>query len=342
MSQDWNKTIREGTLDPIQLYLEGQRKKQEEKQEQEKAKLGQLRGGSCGLLTPSGEVVGKCHRLSWLRLQGIAPGPHPGDEVAIQANKNKLFMFEGGEANELVWSDILTAGETPFDVEPPGSVAWSTLTGTPVSGRPDILLGSGATSASTEYTQGLELKAVSSVWTAREVLFQARPKLDHAIQSTHYMWKTGLPFSLCYVSRVNYAVPDWAKKKGFFPSQGEHNSQYVGYNEKGEIKHVEPFLVAYDLRLINGTLEYRGPNTPEYRTDTWTKTSVTLEQIEDYYSYVSDMDSAGLGSRPVARKINGRKENYSPCDYCSASDVCDRWERNPQEWLSQMKGRHKG
>lgn len=335
----------------------------------EDKKLGTLRAGSSGTLSAeTGEIAGGCHRKSHIRSLGM--------EVETPT-EDKLIMFELGYANEDVIFDqlvqVLPEGQILLrEEEIP--IEWSTTNGTRVTGRPDgvicevgyVVIQEGielkvtnkpwdilpytGTPPSTEVRHkplmGIELKSVHSLWTARDVLFGQKPKMDHLVQACHYMWKLGTNYKLVYKSYSQLgqgmAGNEWIIKQ--FPAPGEPGSEYVEYSYKtsrktgqqvATIKHIKQFEIVYDLRLDeNGRLEF----CPEGSNDYY-KTVVTVGDIERYYEYVSQMaTSKDLGPRPSTIQLDGSKANYSNCNYCPLQAVCDSSEAlGYEKWLEEVK-----
>lgn len=323
---------------------------QEEHASKEEKKLGVLRAGNSGLFD-DGEFAGQCPRLAFLRAKGIEV-----DGVHEEQN----LMFEGGLGNEDLWMAALRnewPGVIKQEEEIP--VRWTTENGTLVTGRPDIVL----CDEDAVPVRGLELKLVCSVWTARTVLMGS-PKLAHLTQAAHYSWQLGkqfnreIPFELWYTSRVNWPVMQgWMAK--LFPADGDRNSEYLEYKirkDRGGNEHVEPFKImpfrlGFEVRfdpdyvvpepdegsaqdvMSGANIQFRQIGTRD-----WTTSLVSRKRIADFYDFVSKMEAEKrLGARPKALKVDGHKENYSPCDYCKAmKPICDE-ERSFDKWYAAVK-----
>ncbi len=347
----------------ISSLLQAARKKdRDEHASGESAKLGTLRAGTTGLLTEEGDVAGQCHRKAHLRSLGLEIDPPTPD---------RLIMFELGFANETVILDqlkqVMPKGHTIL-VEEEIPISWQTSNGTIVSGRPDLVFCKSEYSFSDEMPEphplttwmgggqahkyaiekkvpvlGIELKSVHSMWTVREVLFNRSPKLDHMVQSAHYMWKLGIPYKLIYKSYSQLGQgmaggkDSWVSKQ--FPRSGAAMSEFVEYNKQGNIKHIRQFEVVYDLRIDrHGRVQYK----LESETDSqWTNTIVTTQDIERYFEFVSKMGSEQkLGPRPMTLGIDGSEANYSSCSYCPLNNTCALAEKNKwgySEWLEEVK-----
>lgn len=328
--------------------LEGRQLARSKHKEGEAAKLGNLRAGNSGMMSTEGEVAGSCHRVAHLRQLGV--------EIE-EPNDSKLIMFQMGLANEdVVYEDLLhTAAEDEAVLrEEQIPIEWFTSNGTKVTGRPDMVVcrvfsAGGVTNLGRGDKDiffgdlkvpippivpifGVEIKSIASVWTSRDVLFEKAPKLPHLIQAGHYSWKLGVPFRLLYKQYVNQAVPSWAGK--LFPRQGEEYSEHISYNEKGDIKCVEPFEIAYELEFNKkGQLQFRREGTEK-----WTVSLVNSADIERYYEYVSTMATEKkLGPRPLTIDALGSGKNYSNCDYCPLLETCDKHEESGYtKWLKEV------
>ena len=293
--------------------------------EAEGDKLGTLRGGGTGCFYRDGrnqlKVTGKCPRLSHLRSLGIQPS---NDE-------HSQHMFDGGYANEHRWVEKMKAvwkGTVRTEEEIP--MIWSTTNGTVVTGRPDIVLCLDSQSIDgPEPMHGLELKNVSSLWTAREVLFKGRPKMNHLLQSGHYSLKLGVPWSLCYTSSSKYPVIEsLGKTKIRWPESGAALSEHVEYDQWGDGKpfarSIQPFVQIYDIdsRSDLDCIRYRIEGTTE-----WTETNLSANGIIAYYEHVSKIKETGdLGPRPTELKVDGARESYSQCDGCPFAKACDNYD----------------
>lgn len=305
---------------------------------EESTKAGTLRGGSVGLAESSDsklEISGTCHRQAALRFMGV-------DLKGMEEESTRDLMFAAGRTNEDSWLEVLSQawpGKILREEEVP--IRWTTAKGTPVTGRPDIVL---ASQDGTQLVRGLELKLVSSLWTARTVL-KGEPKTNHLIQASHYMWKLSeqsgyeIPFELWYTSRVDWHVMGWAQKH--FPKSGEHNSEYCDYstNKDGqvEIKKVLPFTKGFELRFLkNGQLQFKETGGAQKK---WIDTIVTRDRIQKYYETVeATVQSKTLGPRPVNLDYAGQKENWKQCDFCPLAKTCDEYEDKGFEvWLEQVK-----
>lgn len=312
--------------------------------EEEKDKLGILRAGNSGVMTEDGDAAGSCLRVAHLRSLGIETEP-PDD--------SRLIMFQLGTANEdVIYADLVhTKAEDEIilrETEIP--ISWVTSNGTKVTGRPDMVVlkkvgeelkpSHGiiflANGEAAKAVFGVEIKSIASVWTSREVLFDGTPKFEHLIQAGHYSWKLGCPFKLMYKQYANQAVPQWANK--FFPKKGEKNSEHIEYNDKGEIKAIQPFEIVYELQWNAkvSSLEYRREDRPN---DRWVRSPISTADIERFYEFLSTMGSRKeLGPRPMTIDAEGREKNFSKCNYCTLKPICDTQEKKGYDaWLGSVK-----
>jgi hypothetical protein len=321
--------MRSELKDTYELIQDGLRGIKREHAAQEAPKVGTLRAGNSGILLPDGQIAGKCARLTYLRFVGVD---------AEQEDPSREFMFAGGRTNETSWVDLLvSAGVAREDIRQEGEVpiSWTTVLGTKVTGRPDIVIGAREPSGTWMPKRGLELKLVSSLWTARDVAIVGNPKAMHLMQAAHYAWKVGVPFELWYTSRADYAINGWAAKQ--FPKPGQPGSVFCQYNDKGEAMKTLPFVVGYALGWEGQTLTYQrlGPDGPHPVV----KTIVTKTGIADYFELVARMGpEEPLPPRPVNLSANGEAGNYSICKYCALSPVCDKKERgSTKAWVEAVK-----
>lgn len=287
-------------------------------------KVGNLRAGNSGILSTNGTIAGSCHRVTHLRSLNI--------EVEIP-NLQSLIMFELGKANEFIWQTKLESvweGKILAEEEIP--INWNTTNGTKVSGRPDLVLIDKDGVAQV----GIELKMVASVWTSRDVMFDTTPKLDHITQAAHYSWKLGIPYRIIYTQYVDQTVEKWAAK--FFPKQGDRNSEYIDYNDKGDIRKIRPFYVIYELLIDpkTGIVSYKLEGASDSEM---VNTVVTIGDIERYYEYVSTMaERKDLGPRPLTIGPNGEEKNWSKCDYCALQVTCAANDKSGYDkWLEAVK-----
>lgn len=330
-----------------QLLLQGQRNQEATKADAEGRKLGNLRGGNSGIMSEQGDVAASCHRKAHVRALGIQIEKHSPD---------KLLMFELGIANEdIVYNKLLAALPEGYTIlrESEIPTVWKTKNGTKVTGRPDMVVGRavdlsapgiGLVLASGKKfvpDWGIELKSVASVYTTAEVLFQGQPKVGHLTQAAHYMWQLGIPYRLNYKQFANQVGPSWLTGK--FPKQGQPGSEHISYNDKGEVKYVNPFEVTYELQWgKGGMLEYRLEGT-DY---TFTRTLISAADIERFYEAASIIGETGdLGKRPMTIDAHGKEKSYSDCHYCPLKSICDKVDKSTKarpkieysQWLEEVR-----
>lgn len=308
-----------------QMYHAGEAVLGAKHKEDETKKLGSLRAGNSSCLTADGQVIGGCHRLAYMRQQGV--------ELPIP--DHTYLMFQAGLANETIWVEQLKAALPDKLVlqEEDVPIAWATQNGTKVSGRPDIVIAD----ASRKPEVGIELKQISSVWTFRDVIIEGKPKLAHLAQALHYMWQLNCTYKLAYTSRTLFAVAggkgSWMAK--LFPKKGELGSEVCDFNDKGDIKAVHPAMRVFDLRLNSrGILEFCDEGT-----DRWQASPVTLEGLKAFYEAVSNMHADDdLGPRPSTLDCHGEKASYTLCQYCELLSLCDAHEKEgAHAWLELVK-----
>jgi hypothetical protein len=283
----------------------------------EASKIGTLRGGSVGHIADDmSTVIGKCHRLAHLRSLGIQE----------QHDAETYLMFGAGLDNEEQWVQTLSKGWKGVILrEEEIPVVWTTSNGTQVTGRPDIVL------CSEDKTPklGIELKLVSSVWTANSVHYKLEPKTDHLVQAAHYMWRLGIPFKLVYSSRVNWLVPYNLKRT----LADRYDVKMIEGKNGLEAWEIKPFIREYNLSFENGVLSYYTCGMPCPQA-----TIITVEGIERYYEIVSKIpETKNLGPRPAQKNMLGERATYNPCDYCPLASVCDAYDNSSdyEYWLDQ-------
>lgn len=349
-----------------QAFDLGLKRMQAEHEALEKTKLGTLRAGNAGIQLADGTFLGKCPRITYLRFKGIK---------VEDTDDNKEHMFAAGRGNEDIWLDKLKRG-WPGKIlrEEEIPTKWFTQNETAVTGRPDIIL------CDTEGRPeaGIELKLVSSVNTAKTVLFEGHPKLEHVIQAVHYSWQLNIPFEIWYTSTVNWHPTDWLKKSlpnSLDPRFEEHAKSgniEVGYykniksktgnmyqksisaeefakgphgkgpNEvQAGVKKILPFTVGYELKITDKSVYYRLAGSK----NEWTKTQVSIDGIKAYYETISQMETTDtLPAAPVNLDIHGEKLPWDNALYCPLGDLCcgdKSGETSVKQWLVKVNERLK-
>lgn len=326
-----------------QRLRRGRELAREKHKEGDTKKLGNLRAGNSGIMSHDGDIAGSCHRLAHLRQLGV--------EVE-EPSDSKLIMFQMGIANEdVVYADLLHTA-APDEVilrEEEIPIEWFTGNKTKVTGRPDMVVCRKIPVAETEPNArlvptereglvtpvfGVEIKSVASIWTTREVLFNGEPKLENLVQAAHYSWQVGVPFRLMYKQYSNQVAPSWAQK--FFPKQGMPLSEHIEYNDKGDVKNINPYEIVYELQFSDkGILEYR----VEASNSKWIKTIVSKSDIENYYEFISKMPvTKDLGGRPLTLSPTGKEKSFDKCGYCALQTVCDKTEKKGYDkWLHAVR-----
>jgi len=340
----------------------GLKKMQAEHDELEKTKLGILRAGNAGILTEDGKFIGKCPRLTYLRLKGIK---------VEDGEDSKEHMFAAGRFNEDIWMEKLNKGWSGRILrEEEAPTKWITDNGTSVTGRPDILL----CSAEGKPEIGIELKLISSINTARTILFDRHPKLEHVIQAVHYSWQHNVPFEIWYTSTVNWHPTDWMKKSlptsmsegwedlvklgvmeiGYYKNiLSKNNNKYQKAITKEEflkgphgkepgqvvagVKKILPFTVGYELKITNTSVYYRAASSK----DEWKTTAgVSVPAIKNYYNFIANMDTSDeLPSGPINIDITGEKLPWDPALYCPLGELCcgdKSGEKSVKNWMLKV------
>lgn len=367
--------------DPIALLHAGIADEEAEHRAAEGGKLGTLRGGNsgCMVLTDEGpRTIGGCARKALLRMLGI----EVAEEEEGQAHSKQL-MFAAGHFNEDAWARSLGRvwqGKLLRETEVP--TRWETSNGTPVSGRPDIVLArnegrEGSEGTTTTPVLGLELKQLSSIFTAGAILAD-RPKVEHLCQAAHYSWQLGVPFDLVYISRVNWNVmaahQPWVGRQ--FPRYGGRHSEWCVYKlgepqdatpdttyKNGkvkpgkpakpafyEIKRILPFVHGFNLRWVDdGTGSEGTADSASWRLemkpsdlgdDAWQPSLITQDGIREFYeSAANAQQTDALPPRPAQLDADGQRAKYDPCGYCPLAPVCDSYQgSSTKEWLKQVQG----
>lgn len=280
---------------------------------EEEIKLGTLRGGNSGAVIPGGKIIGSCPRKALLRLRGIGKEP---------IKDGRSIMFEYGRENEVVWvrklRNVLDSLQFTIVEEGELQTSWETERGIAVTGTPDICIAN----KEGELLLGIELKHISSLWTAKAVTVELSPKVAHLVQSGHYMWQLGIPYKLAYTCDVDFQSPMWPNLK--FPEEGEEGSEHLLYNPTGRVVKILPHRTVYDLKFSGeGKLCYR----IEGREGPWTTTIISIEGIRNYYELIDrDNRSNSLPPRPSNLDALGGKTSFNLCDvkYCHLSEVCGK------------------
>ena len=293
----------------LPLLVRGRQAQRDEHAAGEGAKLGTLRGGSAGILTPEGQVYGTCPRLSHLRKLGKQVEVEPYADI----------LFAAGYSNEDIVAEELRAAGIPFKQEEEIPVVWETSNGTKVTGRPDIVILDEAGNPA----MGLELKLISSIWTAKSVMGQGEPKSDHLIQAAHYSWKLDIPWKLVYANRAY-----WHINYNKFLTTTFKDNEYCEHKEDRPFR-ILPAYCVFELEWQGDRLHYRKEGTEEY-----TSTEITKDSIESYFEAVAGIIDK-VPPRPTNKHVNGGK-SYKACDYCALSDVCDTHESaDLQRWTDE-------
>lgn len=315
----------------------------------EKEKVGGLRGGSAGILLHGDTPVGTCARKAYLRFKGIDL-----DDIA----PNRSLMFQAGNGNEDIWEDVISAG-----LKASGStlrilreedipVAWELANGTAVTGRPDMILLEGNTPKA-----GLELKLVSSLWTAKDLLVYKQPKLPHLIQAGHYLkcfqvgkfkikegdgFVQGKPtadmkFEIHYTSRTDFAISGESWMQRLFKDAPKDLLEWRE-NKEGHLNPIKvlPFRMGFEIMWSpKGQLLWRHIGGD----GKWSYTQITWDSIHGFFNEVATVDEQGvLPNRPLNIDAAGDKASWSLCDvkYCVLSATCDKHENSLGKWKAAV------
>lgn len=292
------------------------------RKEEGKAKLGKLRGGSVGAII-DGDVYGTCHRIAHLRSIGL--------EEPVEDNTKLMFAY--GFANEVIVEEELKASlpaghrvEVDVDVTLP-------VGDTEIQGHLDLVL----YGEDDKPYHFIELKSINSIYTAKSVHYELKPKTTNLLQAAFYKLalekKYGLAegaigCSLLYVSRGYYHTSMLSKT---FKTLLMNKPWDVDFKEDNPFRML-PFEREYTLKFVDGYLTYDTEGLRAAKI-----TNARAEDILNYYQAVYDMkEHKDLGPRPVDKDLLGRR-SYSPCSYCVFSDTCDKSEDNYDEWLDNIK-----
>ncbi len=325
------------TISIKELLRRGNQKIKEKQDAEERNKVGNLRGGSSGILFENGSHAGHCMAQAYLRSIGLQTEPDKG---------TRELMFEAGRTNEDSWYEVLQASGYPDPIlrEDEIPVSWMTKNNTKVTGRPDIVLCDSAGLP----LRGIELKLVSSIWTARTVKINKAPKLAHLIQAGFYMWQLGIPFELWYTSRTDFecssdfnlqSYPAYGTvgSEGFIyrfylivadPETGKFKRRSINEKQFNLTKDTSdceavpgkylPFTQGFEIFFdTSGRLWYHDISNP----DSEAKLSiVTKNNIENYYESLSVLKT--VPKEPLTLKADGRKENFKLSEYCKLGELC--------------------
>lgn len=345
-------------LNITNLFVEARKIAESKRKKEQESKTGNLRAGNSGIMSSSGLVAGSCIRKAHLRQLEIET------EVFTE---DKLLMFDLGFASEdIILGKLEHFLEGKYKVLSEDAIptSWKTQNGTVVSGRPDHVV----CTTEGEPVLGLELKSVHSMWTARDVHFGGKPKLSNIIQAAHYMWQLGIPYKLIYSSYsslgqgMSGASSGWILK--MLPAPGEPNSEHISYtyyrkefspkvgreidkkcteeewkatskhNRSYSIKELKQKQTVYDLRLKDDYVQYKLEQDTE-----WKDTVVRVSDIQRYFDFASRISTdKQLGPRPEEIETDGKKANFSVCDYCPLQKTCDKYEsQGYDKWLQAVR-----
>lgn len=267
-----------------------------------------LRGGNSGCITPEGDVVGKCHRITLLRYLGIE-----------EDKSDSVQMFAGGRLSEHYWKTLLDVVAADFSLtevrcDVKGAIEWSFTDGAGkeyvVSGTPDIELYTDG-----KLVLGVEQKNISSTYRANRIAIADQPASDALIQAAHYSLKRGkAPWVVSYSSYSNFDT-------------------YYAYVKQGRPKKITPGRWHFPMRWVDDTVEYQSP-----KTGAWIKTTITGYGIENYFKLVAEMiRTQSLGPRPSNKHVSGQGEDFAHCTSCVFAEYCDAYEGNYEIWTTKIR-----
>jgi len=195
------KNIDPAEGDAIDVFLKGEEVLRAEHNAREISKIGDLRVGSAGCMVGESRAIGKCPQTALARALG-----HQLPTFGSQA------YFDGGLANEEIWAKNAKASGVAFRCEEDIPVVHHLPSGTKITGRPDMVLG---TEKGGEFTPEhmIELKACQATNSAGEKLLLNKPSADHVIQAATYSMFLGIPASLVYTSNVTGGIVNFFTKK---------------------------------------------------------------------------------------------------------------------------------
>ena len=232
----------------IKLLEDSQRLNLEAGDKREDAYVFNYRGGNAGavipwkgILTPTGACPRLIHLRSWLRWQ---PDENTDVKIGDSTISAKHLMFDGGLANEHVWDLRLKAALPDTHIllsEEELGLKLTLPNGLPFSGRPDhVYCRKGVDGAPPVVEHVLEHKGVHSIWTARNVMFEKKPKFQNILQTAIYSHllerrqntastETGrVSGELIYSSYVNYVTNPMVER--ILPRYGDKDSEWMAYH----------------------------------------------------------------------------------------------------------------
>jgi hypothetical protein len=337
------------TINVDKAYNDGTKKMADEHEAQEKTKVGILRGGTTGALLYGKTPIGQCARKAYLRYKGVQ---------VEEIEDNRRLMFDAGLTNEDIWAKVLLAGlpagysllreeEVPIRWEftrDDGAVQL-------VTGRPDLVV----VDPDGRHEVGIELKLASSVWTAKSILVDDKPKLVHALQAAHYSRILGIPWELWYTSRADFVISRESWMQALFkkmPAEYTETKQ-VENKKTGRtetiVNKVLPFRRGFRLwwqgdqvmfQRIGGAPAKPGFGKAPPPANATQHSVITWKSIEDFYRLVSNMETAQvLPPPPVNVNVLGKEEGYDICDYCPLKELCaTKPKATLDEWMADVTG----
>lgn len=343
-----------------QLIEAGTLKQIAEGDEQEKTKIGKLRGGSCGMIREDGTIIGACAAEAYARFKGVN-----GSQVDI----SKELMFAGGRANETLWLDSLQrAYDGPILCEEDIPLVWVTESGVSVTGRPDIVLCDKTRSGPSPVCL-VELKQIMSSYSAYHVGVKNTPMLKHVIQAAWYTYQLKCNGELWYTSRQNITCDAWMDHNPRFPAPGEPGSERFSYRyyrlgktnarsgkptnhksteaeywtlsdkvRKAVPKSFVPFLQGYLLDIADDGNVYIQDAMID--NSQWLQTTVNINDIKRWYNYLAELENKSKVMPPLYRNVDiwGEDTGFKfESQFGPELDPAKWVGKSLTEWFDQVK-----
>jgi len=296
------------------ILAKGQRAIDATKAKREDGLKKTLRVGSAGCVTYGSDWIGECARIAHLRFNGI---DKPFDD-------NIKIMFQGGEANELIWEAILEKGllGEPWKMVRDADLR-NEVGGVPIKGSPDILLENTSDLSGSSQHVVLELKSLHAASSATQRAL-GNPELKHLVQTACYMWLLDCPGILCYTNRnmVNLQF-DRKKYKDEFPS-GKigpyHRLFYCHFDDEGLFHWTDEDKYSFNIEpFTNSSL------------------GISKTGLEVFFKKVAAETWDEFPPRPAPISASGETLPWTPCKYCVFSDDCDLFEGDYDVWVDACR-----
>lgn len=190
------------SLTALELFKQGEMLLKAEHEAKEKDKLHTLRGGSAGCLLADGTVLGGCPHEALARFMGYSLMKGGMEEY-----------FEGGAVNEAIWEKTIAraVGKDNYRCESDIPVKLE-VSGYPLTGRPDLVVGSTTPDGFFIPKHGYELKATMAVNSGASKLLGWEPDSKHLCQAGLYAHALGCEWSLVYTIMSSGELNTYAKR----------------------------------------------------------------------------------------------------------------------------------